>query len=128
MQLEVVSPVLGFETIKRFSWEKIDDFFSKLEAIESKEIAFTLIDPTMIRSYEFTIPPFYRNLLEIEKSEDIAVFNIIVIQNPIENATVNFLAPLIINTKKNLLAQVALDSVQYPDFDIAEPIKRYLHA
>ncbi len=128
MHLEVVSPILGFEAVKTFSWEKIDDFFSKLEAVGAKEIAFTLIDPTTIRSYDFMIPLFYKNLLEIEKNEDVAVLNIVIIQNPIENATINFLAPLIVNTKKNLLAQVALDSTKYPDFGIAEPIKGYLHA
>ena len=128
MRLEVVSPILGFEAIKTFSWEKIDDFFSRLEAVGKKEIVFTLIDPATIRSYDFTVPLFYKNLLEIEKDEDVAVFNIVIIQNPIENAAINFLAPLIVNTKKNLIAQIALDSAKYPDFGIAEPIKGYIHA
>ncbi len=127
MHLKVVSPVLGFESIEEFSWEKIDEYFSKLQSLQSKEIVFTLIDPLKIRSYDFSIPLFYKNLLKVEEGDNILVRNIVLMQDPIENSSINFMAPLIINEDKQLLAQVALDNTKYPDFGIAQKIEGYLH-
>ncbi len=127
MHLKVVSPILGFESIREFKWEKIDEYFSKLQATNAKEIVFTLIDPSKIRSYDFVIPLFYKKLLDVEQGDNILVRNIVLMQDPIENASINFIAPLIINEDKQLLAQVALDNTKYPDYGIAEMIKGYLH-
>ncbi len=123
MNFKVVSPILGFESISEISFSTIDDFFSKLE---KEGIAFTLIDPSRLRTYSFEIPLFYKNLLKIEEGDDVKVYNTMIVHTPIEKSLINFAAPLILNHSKMLLAQVALDSATYPEFGIAETISTYL--
>ncbi len=123
MRVKVVSPVLGFEKIREFTLDRIDDFFSTLSA---EDISFTLIEPLKLRDYGFEIPPFYKNLLDYEKDDDLKVYCIVVLQNPIEESVINFLAPVVINEDKKLLVQIALDESKYKDYSIADKIKRYL--
>ena len=123
MRLKTAQPIFGFENISEFSFEKIDDFFY---SISSGDISFQLIDPLSVRDYSFTVDKIYEEILEVENEENIKVYNIVTIQNPIENSTINFLAPILVNEKKELLAQIVLDEKKYPDFGLAEQIKNFL--
>ena len=123
MELKIVSPILGFEEIQKCSIEKIDDFFYELNC---GEISFTLIDPANLREYDFTISNSYKDALKIESSEDVKVYNIVTISNPIENSTINFLAPIVVNEKKSLLGQIALDENRYKKYGLKEPIKNFM--
>ena len=123
MNLNVVSPILGFDSLKEVGFSKIDDFFYSLE---NEGISFTLINPLKVREYDIEIAESYKNLLDLDKEDKIRIYNIIIIQNPIEKSFVNFAAPIIINESKNLLVQVALDSSKYPQFGVSESISDYL--
>jgi len=123
MNLKIVSPILGFDGLKEVTKSEIDDFFSTLE---HEGISFTLISPTKVRSYDIEIPASYESLLEVEEGDKLEVYNIVIVQDPIEKSFVNFAAPIIINTNKNLLVQVALDSAKYPQFGVSESISDYL--
>ena len=123
MQLQVASPILGFEEITDFTLEKIDDYFYTLT---HGEIVFTLIDPVKLRDYTFDLPPFYAQKLGAKDAAELLVLCIVIIQNPIEISTINFRAPVVINKETEKLVQVPLDEQYYPDFSLAEEIKRYL--
>ena len=123
MQLKIASPILGFEEIKEAKLEKIDDFFYELNC---GQISFTLIDPLLLKEYDIIVPDYYIKALEIEDPQDVKIYNIVTIANPIENSTINFLAPLLVNTKKNLLGQIALDETKYPEYGLKESIKKFL--
>jgi flagellar assembly factor FliW len=123
MKIKIVAPIFGFENIDEVTFEEIDDFFSK---IESGDVAFTLIDPSKLREYSFEIAPFYKELLKIESSEDVEVYNIVIISSEIKNSKINFAAPIIINKKEKLLVQIALDETKYKEFGLAESISEYL--
>jgi len=121
--LKVAKPIFGFEDINEFEFEKIDDFFY---TIKSDEISFTLIDPLAVRDYSFNIDNSYKEMLEAKDFKDIKVYNIVTILNPIEESTINFLAPILINEKKSLLTQIVLDEKKYPEFGLREKIKNFL--
>ncbi len=123
MYLKVTSPIFGFEAIKSVDFVKIDDYFSR---IESENISFTLLNPSLVRLYEIEIPDAHRTLLEIEEGDEIGVYSIVILQNPIENSLVNFAAPIVINHSKKRLVQLALDERSYPEFGLSEPISNYL--
>ncbi len=123
MKIKIVAPIFGFENIDEVVFEEIDDFFSKLE---SGDVAFTLIDPAKLREYSFDIPPFYKELLKLESENDAIVYNIVIISSEIEKSKINFAAPIIINKKEKLLAQIALDETKYREFGLAESISDYL--
>ena len=123
MELKVASPILGFENITDYTLKQIDDFFYTLE---NGNISFTLIDPAKVRDYTFDLPAVYAQKLEADRETKFKTLAIVVLQNPIEASVINFLAPVVINEEKKLLAQVALDEQKYPDFGLAEKIGRYL--
>ena len=123
MELKVASPILGFENITDYTLKQIDDFFYTLE---NGDISFTLIDPAKVRDYTFDLPAVYAQKLEADRETQLKTLAIVVLQNPIEASVINFLAPVVINEEKKLLAQVALDEQKYPDFGLAEKIGRYL--
>jgi len=123
MKLKIVLPILGFEEIKEAELKKIDDFFYELEC---GDISFTLINPVGLREYDFTISKTQQEALMIHSLDDLKIFNIVTILNPIEESTINFLAPIIVNEKEGLLAQVALDENRYKEYGLKEPIKKFL--
>lgn len=126
MVFNVKAPIPGFEVIKEVEVEKIDDFFVKLIS-KSDTTTFTLINPFMIRNYDFKVPEYFKSLLDIKDDTNILILNIMIIATPIESSTINFIAPLIFNTDNGTVAQVLLDAAQYPDFGLMESVAKYLN-
>ncbi len=123
MKIKIVAPIFGFENIDEVIFEEVDEFFVK---IGSGDVVFTMIDPSKIREYSFDIPIYYKELLKIDKNTDIKVYNIVIISSDIQKSTINFAAPILINKKEKILAQIALDGVKYKEFGLNEPISEYL--
>ncbi len=127
MIYQTVLPILGFNDIDEYRLEKIDDIFYRLENAKAKGPSFTLIQPSVLREdYAFDLPESAAETLKLTKEEDALVLNIMILDTPLENSHVNFIAPLIFNTADGLMGQVILDGAKYPDYGIAEPIRNYL--
>ena len=126
MVYDVKGSILGFEDTKKVEVLEIDELFASMKDIEHEGISFTLINPYLLREYSFDVPSAIRALLEINENSRLKVYNIVVIQKPLEESLVNFLAPIILNEDNKTLAQVVLDPKEYPDFSIAEPIKDFI--
>ncbi|WP_334087602.1 flagellar assembly protein FliW [Helicobacter typhlonius] len=125
MVFEVKLPILGFEEVKKMRLEKIDDLFMKLSNVDSEVPHFTLVNPFLLREYEFDVPSNVKILLDLDNAKNLLIANIMVIQKPIENSTINFLAPLVFNFDNLTMAQVVLDSTQYPMYSLSDPIGTY---
>jgi len=125
MHYKVVSEILGFKEITDVTIEEIDEFFSKMTNMNNENISFILVKPHMLREYEFEIPQDVKQSLQIESNDDISVYSIVIIQKPLEQSVVNFLAPIVINEKNKTLAQVVLEPKQHPDFGMAERIEAF---
>ena len=124
MQFELKMPLLGFDTTKTMTLEKIDDIFMRLQSNEDAETSFTLINPFVLTEYDFVVPTATETLLNINETANILIFNVVIVQNPIENSTINFAAPIIFNTDTNTMAQVILEN--NATYSIAEPIANFL--
>ena len=121
MKFKVVLPILGFEDIKEFELEKIDDNFYVLK---SDKVTFTLINPFFIRAdYDFEISENEQKALEIDENTNFLVLNIMIVKKPFIESTVNFAAPLIFNLDKNLMGQVILE--KYP-YGLTELLKNFV--
>ena len=127
MEFEVKVPILGFDDLKKVRLEKIDDLFMKLLNVESDYPSFMLVNPYALRPYEFNLPAAAKVLLSVEKDSQLLILNTMILQEPIENSTINFIAPLIFNFSNHLMGQVVLDSTRYPDFGLTDPISVYLN-
>lgn len=127
MIFTVKAPIPGFETIKEAEIEKIDEFFVKFIS-KSDTTTFTLINPFMLRSYDFEVPAYFKDLLGINETTNILILNIMIIATPIETSTINFIAPLVFNVDNGSVAQVVLDANVYPAFGLMESISQYLNS
>lgn len=123
---ELKSPILGFEEIREVELVEIDGVFAQIKSKNSPAIGLTLANPYALREYSFEIPAVIQTLLEITQDSKVRVFCVVVIQNPIAESRVNFLAPLIFNDDNQTAAQVALLAKDYPNFDIADKIENYV--
>ncbi|WP_457747672.1 flagellar assembly protein FliW [Sulfurimonas sp.] len=125
MSYEVKSHILGFNDTTEVEIKEIDPLFYTMTDTNNKHISFTLVNPYLLREYSFDVPSDIKILLEINENSNISVYNILVIQKPLEKSTINFLAPIIINHDNNSLAQVVLDPKKNPDFGMAETIESF---
>jgi len=123
MQFDLKLPLLGFETVSKMELQKIDEIFFRLESLGDGP-SFTLISPFAIREYSFDIPSSLQALMEITSESNLLIYNIMILQTPIEKSTINFVAPLIFNTDNQTMAQIIVDN--RADFSISEPIGSYL--
>lgn len=124
MKFDICVPILGFENVKQVTLEKIDDVFMKMQSVDDKYISFTLINPFVLREYDFEVPDSTQELLGIDKDSNIIVQNIVLIQTPIEDSVINFIGPMIFNTNNNKAAQVILSETT--KYGVAEKISTFL--
>lgn len=124
MQYEVKSDILGFENLRCVELHEIDELFLTLESCDGT-IRFTLVNPYALREYSFDLPAAVRALLEINENSNLLVYNVVVIQDPLDESCINFLAPLIFNQDNATMAQAVLDVKDHPDCGFAEPIKKF---
>lgn len=124
MRFDICVPLLGFEEIKEVELQKIDDIFVKMQAVENKDVSFTLIDPFVLREYDFEVPQNLQDILEIDEKTNLLILNIVLIQTPIEDSVVNFIGPLLFNTDNNKAAQVILP--ESTNYGVAEKISDFL--
>ncbi len=123
MEYEVKSEILGFERMRRVRLGVIDETFASLRDTENENISFTLVNPFALREYAVTIPPYVNALLEIDEGTKLAVYNVVVLQNPLDESRVNFLAPLVFNQDNYTMAQAVLKPKEYPEYGMAESIR-----
>ncbi|AFV98066.1 MULTISPECIES: flagellar assembly protein FliW [unclassified Sulfuricurvum] len=124
MQFQVKSTILGFESIGCVELHEIDELFSTLQSCDGS-ISFTLANPYVLREYSFDLPTAIRVLLDINEDSKVVVYNIAVIQDPLDESCINFLAPLIFNQDNATMAQAVLDVKNHPGLGLAEPIKNF---
>ncbi|MEA1916621.1 MAG: flagellar assembly protein FliW [Campylobacterota bacterium] len=124
MIFDLSVPLLGFENIKQFKLEKIDDIFMRLEAVGEEAPTFTLVNPFALREYSFEIPTQLQKNMEIVDSSNILTLNIMIVQENIEKSTINFAAPIVFNTDNNKMAQVILSDSKI--YGIAENLSDFL--
>ncbi|EQB40246.1 flagellar assembly protein FliW [Sulfurimonas hongkongensis] len=123
---KVKGSILGFEETMNVEIVQIDNLFSTIRDIDNKNISFTVVNPYELREYSFDIKSDIKILLDIKEDSSLSAYNIVVIQKPLENSTVNFLAPIVINNDNMTIAQAVLDPKKHPDFGMAESIKTFM--
>ncbi|MEA3229201.1 MAG: flagellar assembly protein FliW [Campylobacterota bacterium] len=124
MKFDISTPLLGFEDLKEVELEKIDDIFMKMQDVNNEHISFTLIDPFILREYDFEVPDSVQELLEIDENSNILVLNIVLLQTPVEDSIVNFIGPILFNTDSKKAMQIILP--ESDNYEISEKISTFL--
>ena len=125
MIFELKSPLLGFENITKMELKKIDDVFARLQVVDANEPSFTLINPFVLREYNFEIPAAIQELLEIKEGTNFLVYTMLIVSTPLEESFVNFVGPLIFNTDNNMMIQVIL--ADNSPYGVSEKLSNFLH-
>ncbi|MFA6196201.1 MAG: flagellar assembly protein FliW [Sulfurimonas sp.] len=125
MSYEVRGNILGFEDTVNVEVIAIDELFSTMKDTNNENISFTLVNPYALREYSFDVPTDIKVILEISEKSNVNVYNVVVIQKPLENSTINFLAPIIVNNDNKKVAQAVLDPKRHPEFGMTESIKSF---
>lgn len=125
MIFNVKLPILGFENVTEFKFEKIDDLFVKITNAHESKPMFTLINPYLLCEYAFDVPAPARILLDINEKSNILIYNIVIVTNPVEHSAINFIAPLIFNVDTMTMGQVILDAYTYPQYSLAAKIEDF---
>jgi flagellar assembly factor FliW len=126
MVFDVKSPILGFEDLRNVELKKIDDFFASIKNVEQSAPIFTVVNPYALREYSFDIPVTLKVLLDIQDSSKLEVYNVVVLQNPIEKSLINFLAPMVFNFDNMTMGQIVLDQASHLDLSIAQEFAQFL--
>lgn len=97
----------------------------RLEALNEEHISFTLINPFVLREYDFELPKSAQIALGATENSNLLILNIVLIQTPIEESIVNFIGPVIFNTDTKKAAQIILSNA--PQYGVAEKISSFLN-
>ncbi|MDF2958968.1 MAG: flagellar assembly factor FliW [Paenibacillus sp.] len=106
----------GFEQLIRFVIIKpnLELPFSFLQSVEDGGTAFIVVSPFVFYpKYEFELSEETKQELAIKEEQDVLVWNIVSIRDSLEDATINLLAPVILNTRDRLGKQIVLHGTEY---------------
>jgi len=91
-----------------------DSTFFFLQSRQNENTGFILVDPfNFVPDYEFDLPEENARALGINTQKEVAVFCIVNAARGLTGATVNLLAPVVINTVTGAARQVVLVDRRY---------------
>ena len=115
--------VPGFPQIHRFATLEFEDLrpFQYLQALDGPPVALLIVNPFVIDpGYKFQLSNSDMEDIQTANPEDVAVYVVATIPNDAEQATINLIAPIVINVKMRCGKQVILHesgySVKHPLF------------
>ena len=114
---EFVAPIIGFNELKSYALVdyKPDSPFKWLQSLDDMDLAFPITLCSFFGiDYQFDIPDEEAQMLDITSGDDVFVCNIANIpqSNP-QGATINMLAPIIINIVNKKAMQIILKNTEF---------------
>jgi len=109
-------PMLGLEDFNRFALVRPDEGlpFAYLQAVEEASMCLLVADPFTFRTnYEFDLPESELTVLGEPTAEDISVWVTVSASGELDKATMNLLAPIVLNGNKRLARQIVLHNSGY---------------
>ncbi|MGG4049609.1 flagellar assembly protein FliW [Paenibacillus favisporus] len=103
----------GFEEYRKFALLDMgEEPFSYLQSIDDMNVSFMLVNPFVFYpDYEFELSD--PEAAELGIDDQVSVRNMVTIQEPLEQSTINLLAPLVLNPVKRTAKQIVLHQSSY---------------
>lgn len=107
--------ILGFAEYHRYVIvEQENSFFSFLQSVDEPDLSFVIILPELVCcDYSVQLNDEEIERLQISSPEDGKVYGIVTIPENVAEMTVNLQAPVVINTKQRLGAQIIISGNVY---------------
>ncbi len=113
----------GFPQIRRFTILEYEEWkpFQYLQALDNPPIALLIINPFLVdKGYHFDLTPSDMEEIQSPSPENVSVFAVATVPEEAEKATLNLMAPILVNETNRLGKQVILHesgySVKHPLF------------
>lgn len=106
----------GFPQVRKFAILQFEDVkpFQYLQSLDDPPIALLVVNPFLIHpAYQFELGDAEMSDLKTDKPEDVTVFAVATIPENPSDATLNLMAPILINQKHRCGKQVILLDSQY---------------
>lgn len=117
MILDFIIPVIGFEDVSKYFLYETDNnkVFKWLQSSEYPDLAFPVTHAAYFGiQYDVEIDDETMDKLDIKTAEDVNIINIVNIpQGKPNDATINLIAPVIINTNIQKAGQIILKDGNY---------------
>jgi flagellar assembly factor FliW len=113
--------IYGFDGERKFKI-LIPDKTSPLAYLQdmSSTLRFIVVDAfSAFKDYDVIIDKFDADMLQLEKEEDAIVLCIVNMKDPVQDSTVNLLAPIVVNRNNKMGIQIILDKSSY---SLEEPL------
>jgi flagellar assembly factor FliW len=103
----------GFEEELDFALINLEESqFAQLQSLKTANLSFLLTDPFVFYpQYEFDLPD--NDVEELEIQESVVIRSIVTIREPLNQSTLNLLAPIVLNPDKRVGKQVVLHKSPY---------------
>ncbi|MFF2092614.1 flagellar assembly protein FliW [Paenibacillus sp. NPDC058174] len=105
----------GFKDNKNYILADIEDSpFVFMQSVEDEDLTFIVASPfDFHEAYEFELPQHLKTELQLQDESHIKVYNIVTISGLLDTATMNLIAPIIINTAERNGVQYILSEGNY---------------
>ncbi len=107
----------GFEQLHRFLLIDTEacEPLRFLQSIERPEISFPVIDPLVLEpDYKVELTAEQRSRLELTDDSDLLIWCVVTVSEDALKATMNLLAPVVVNSVNSKAAQIVLVGQDYP--------------
>lgn len=115
---DFLEPIIGYDNLKKYVLVEHSDnsSFKWLQSVENAELAFPVTSPAFFDiDYQFEIPTEKADIISLTSVESLISLNIVTIPptDP-RSATINLLAPIIINAANKQGMQIVLSNSNFP--------------
>jgi flagellar assembly factor FliW len=101
----------GFEHLNQFLFEEFGDELPMklMKAADEKSISMLVASPFLFYpEYEWQLPEIIKQELSIKSEEEVEIWSVITVSTNFANATINLLAPIVLNNRTLMGKQLIL--------------------
>ena len=113
-----VQPIIGYDKLSRYVLIEHNEnsAFKWLQSVDEPSLAFPVTSPAFFNiDYQFEIPTETAEQIELTSVDSLISLNVVTIpQGKPQKATINLLAPIIINANNKQGMQMILSNSNYP--------------
>lgn len=106
----------GFEDYRQYVFIQPDEKipFSHMQSVEEGNLSFVITDPFLFYpDYQFDLPENILEELRVQTVQEVSVWSIVSIPGDLRDATLNLLAPVIVNMNSRQGKQIILHDTMY---------------
>ncbi|MFS1514796.1 flagellar assembly protein FliW [Chengkuizengella sp. SCS-71B] len=108
--------LLGFEDVKSYALLQLDQEIplTYMQAVEEQDLNFIILDPfQFFKDYNVELSNEIQKELDIKEPSEVAIWSLVSIQDNLENATCNLIAPIVMNIRTKQGKQIILHNSSY---------------